>query len=268
VPEGHTLHRLARRHQRLFGGHPVAVSSPQGRFGAAASIVDGQVLRRAEAHGKHLFHRYGPNATVHVHLGLYGTFSEHPLPVRPPVGEVRMRMVGASIWADLRGPAACELLTDAEVAALRARLGPDPLRRDADPQRAWARISRSRTPIAVLLIDQAVVAGVGNVYRAEVLFRHRIPPLTPGRDLDHPLWTSVWTDLVTLMRQGVRRGRIDTVRDEHLPKAMGRAPRRDRHGGEVYVYRRAGQPCLVCGTEVATGLLAARKLYWCPTCQG
>jgi endonuclease-8 len=267
VPEGHTLHRLARRHQRYFGGHPVAVSSPQGRF-AAASIVDGQVLRRAEAHGKHLFHRYGPNATVHVHLGLYGTFVEHPLPLGPPVGEVRMRMVGATIGTDLRGPAACELLTDPEVAALRSRLGPDPLRRDADPDRAWARISTSRAPLAGLLVDQAVVAGVGNVYRAEVLFRHGIPPLLPGRSLDRPLWTSMWTDLVTLMRQGVRRGRIDTVRDEHLPEAMGRDPRRDRHGGEVYVYRRAGQPCLVCGTEIATQILAARKLYWCPTCQG
>jgi endonuclease VIII len=229
--------------------------------------VDGQVLRRAEAHGKHLFHRYGPDAVVHVHLGLYGTFAEYPLPVLPPVGQVRMRMVGGTHWTDLRGPAACELLTDAEVAALRARLGPDPLRRDADPDRAWARISRSRVPIAALLMDQAVVAGIGNVYRAEVLFRHGVPPLLPGRTIERPLWTILWTDLVSLMRQGVRRSRIDTVRDEHLPEVTGRAPRRDRHGGEVYVYRRAGQPCLVCGTEVATEILAGRKLYWCPSCQ-
>jgi endonuclease-8 len=77
----------------------------------------------------------------------------------------------------------------------------------------------------------------------------------------------MWADLVSLMRQGVRRGRIDTVRDEHLPEVTGRAPRQDRHGGEVYVYRRAGQPCLICGTAVATSVLAARKLYWCPACQ-
>jgi endonuclease-8 len=230
--------------------------------------VDGQVLRRAEAHGKHLFHRYGPDTVVHVHLGLYGTFLESPLPVQPPVGQVRMRMVGETHWTDLRGPAACELLTGAEVAALRARLGPDPLRSDADPERAWTRISRSRTPLAALLMDQAVLAGIGNVYRAEVLFRHGVPPLLPGRSLDRPLWTAMWADLVALMRQGARRGRIDTVRDEHLPEVTGRAPRRDRHGGEVYVYRRAGQPCLVCGTEIATQVLAGRKLYWCPTCQG
>jgi endonuclease-8 len=69
------------------------------------------------------------------------------------------------------------------------------------------------------------------------------------------------------MRDGVKVGRIDTVRPEHLPEVTGRAPRQDRHGGEVYVYRRAGLPCLVCGTPVAAGDLAGRKLYWCPTCQ-
>ena len=118
-----------------------------------------------------------------------------------------------------------------------------------------------------LLLDQKVLAGVGNVYRAEILFRHGVPPLLPGRELDGALWTDMWTDLVALMRTGVRSGRIDTVRDEHLPHVTGRAPRRDRHGGEVYVYRRHGQPCLVCGTEVAIADLAGRNLYWCPTCQ-
>ena len=69
------------------------------------------------------------------------------------------------------------------------------------------------------------------------------------------------------MRQGVLDGRIDTVRDDHLPEAMGRPAREDRHGGEVYVYRRSGQPCHVCGGEVRSKILEARNLYWCPTCQ-
>jgi endonuclease-8 len=69
------------------------------------------------------------------------------------------------------------------------------------------------------------------------------------------------------MKYGVKVGRIDTVRPEHDPSVTGRAPRQDRHGGEVYVYRRTGQPCLVCGTPVATKDLAGRNLYWCPTCQ-
>jgi endonuclease-8 len=267
MPEGHTLHRLARLHQRRYAGKPVEVSSPQGRFAAGASLVDGRILVRADAHGKHLFHRYGPDLTVHVHLGLIGFFDETKLPVTPPVGQVRMRMVGPEYWTDLRGPNFCEVITDGEVAAIHARLGADPLRGDADPDKAYRRISGSRVPIAAMLLDQKVIAGVGNVYRAEVLFRHDVDPMREGRTIDPTLWHEMWTDLVTLMRYGVRTGRIDTVRPEHDPKVTGRAPRRDRHGGEVYVYRRTGQPCLVCGTPVAMADLAGRNLYWCPTCQ-
>ncbi|HEY4005435.1 MAG TPA: zinc finger domain-containing protein [Pseudonocardia sp.] len=267
MPEGHTLHRLARLHQRRFGKAPVEVSSPQGRFAASAGLLDGMVLRRAEAHGKHLFHRYGPDLVVHVHLGLYGTFTEGPVPAEAPRGQVRMRLVGATHFADLRGPTACELLTDAEALAVRARLGADPLRRDADPEQAWQRLSRSRTSVAAQLMDQKIISGVGNVYRAELLFRHGVDPMLPGRSLHREQWEEMWTDLVALMRDGVRRGRIDTVRPEHDPKVTGRAPRVDRHGGEVYVYRRAGAPCLVCGTEVRRAELVGRNLYWCPTCQ-
>lgn len=267
MPEGHTLHRLARLHKRRFAGAPVEVSSPQGRFAAEASRLDGQVFVGAQAYGKHLFHDYGRHGVVHIHLGLYGTFGEAALPAPEPVGQVRLRLAGRTHWTDLRGPTRCELLDVEQVDAIKARLGPDPLRRDAKPDRAWERISRSKTSVAALLMDQAVLAGVGNVYRAEVLFRHGIAPLTPGRALDRALWDDVWADLVTLMRDGVRVGRIDTVRPEHLPEAMGRAARVDRHGGEVYVYRRAGQPCLVCGTPVANSELVGRNLYWCPTCQ-
>jgi endonuclease-8 len=267
MPEGHTLHRLARSHQRQFAGHPVAVSSPQGRFTAEASAVDGRVLVKAHAHGKHLFHVYAPDAIVHVHLGLIGTFSEQLLPESAPVGQVRMRMIGATHVTDLRGPNICELITEDRMDTIRARLGPDPLRRDAKPERAWTRIHKSKLPIARLLMEQDVLAGVGNVYRAELLFRHRIPPMLPGRALDRALWTDMWADLVALMRDGVRKGRIDTVAPEHMPRAMGRAPRVDRHGGEVYVYRRAGMPCYLCGTPVAMAELAGRNLYWCPTDQ-
>lgn len=204
---------------------------------------------------------------VHVHLGLYGSFTDATLPVLPPRGQVRMRLVGFTHWSDLRGPAACELLTGIEVDVVRARLGPDPLRRDADPDKAWARIFRSRAPLATLLMDQAVVSGIGNIYRAELLFRHRLDPLQRGFELREDQWSALWSDLVELMHDGVHRGRIDPVCAEHDPVAMGRAPRQDRHGGEVYVYRRAGAPCLVCATDVVTARHAGRNLYWCPRCQ-
>ena len=139
--------------------------------------------------------------------------------------------------------------------------------RTPTPTRAWDRIRRSKLPIGALLLDQAVFAGVGNVYRAEVLFRHRIHPLRPGRTLRVGQFRAMWEDLVELMHEGVRTGNIDTVRPEHTPEAMGRPARVDQHGGEVYVYRRTGQPCLVCGTKVRTQVLMGRNLFWCPRCQ-
>lgn len=265
MPEGHTLHRLASLHHGRYAGHQVKVSSPQGRFATEAAQLDGRVFVGAEAYGKHLFHDYGGLGVVHVHLGLYGGFTEFELPEPAPVGLVRMRIVGPAHVTDLRGPNRCELLTPAEMDAITGRLGPDPLRPDADPEPALERIARSAAPIAVLLMNQVVLAGVGNVYRAEVLFRLGIDPMLPGRKVGRE--PELWDDLVALMAHGVRTGVIDTVRPEHLPEAMGRAPREDRHGGEVYVYRRAGMPCHVCATTVAMRELQARKLYWCPSCQ-
>src|SRR5690242_19500025 len=171
MPEGHTLHRLARLHQRRFGRAPVVVSSPQGRFTDGAADVNGRVLRQSDAWGMHLFHHYDGGRVVHIHLGLYGTFTEAPVPLPLPVGQVRMRMVGAEYGTDLRGPTVCEVIGEPEIADVVAKLGPDPLRGDADPETAWKRIAKSRRPIGALLMDQAVIAGVGNVYRSELLFR-------------------------------------------------------------------------------------------------
>lgn len=272
MPEGHTLHRLAEDLTQAFGGQAVRIGSPQGRFAESAAQLDGQVLDHAEAWGKHLFLAFGAEPDldehcVHVHLGLYGKFVIARGPAPAPVGQVRLRIVGPDAYADLRGATTCALITAAQRDAVVARLGPDPLRADADPDRAWARISRSRTPIGGLLMNQEVLAGVGNVYRAELLFRHRIDPMRPGNTLQRRQWTAMWADLVALMRQGVIDNRIDTVRPEHTPEAMGRPPRVDDHGGEVYVYRRTGQPCHVCGTVVRTAELQGRNLFWCPRCQ-
>lgn len=263
MPEGHTLHRLARLHQRRFGRAPVVVSSPQGRFSDGAAAVNGHILKRATAWGKHLFHHYDAGRVVHIHLGLYGTFTEAPVPLPPPVGQVRMRMVGAEYGTDLRGPTVCELITESEIVDVVAKLGPDPLRGDADPALAWKRISKSRRPIGALLMDQTVISGVGNVYRSELLFRHRLDPHLPGTRLDQAEFEALWTDLVELMKVGVRRGKIVVVRPEHDHGAPSYRTGRPR----TYVYRRAGDPCRVCGTPVRTAELEGRNLFWCPSCQ-
>lgn len=272
MPEGHTIHRLAQDHAARFGGRPVRAESPQGKFSDSAALVDGHVLTDVDAHGKHLFLGFGDTGWVHVHLGLFGKVALGDAPAPPPTDTIRLRLLSGTAYMDLRGPTTCALITEPEKRAIHDRLGPDPLRVRPDGSgdeggRAWARISRSRTTVAALLMDQKVVAGVGNVYRAEVLFRHGIDPHLPGRELTRPQWDAVWSDLIGLMREGVRNNRIDTVRPEHTPEAMGRPPRVDDHGGEVYVYRRARMPCLLCGTEIRTEPLAARNLFWCPGCQ-
>ncbi|MFD8739600.1 Fpg/Nei family DNA glycosylase [Streptomyces sp. NPDC059618] len=267
MPEGHTIHRLAEDYRAAFGGRGVRVTSPQGKFGDAAALLDGSVLTTTQAHGKHLFLGFGPQRWVHIHLGLFGKVGFGGTPAPPPTDTVRLRLVNDTAYVDLRGPTTCALITDDEKNAIHDRLGPDPLRPDADPSAAYRRVSRSRTTIAALLMDQKVIAGVGNVYRAEVLFRHGIDPYRAGRDLGATQWDAIWADLVDLMREGVRNNRIDTVRPEHMPEAMGRPPRVDDHGGEVYVYRRASLPCHICGGEISTADLAARNLFWCPGCQ-
>jgi len=265
LPEGHTIHRLARDLQRSFGFKPLRASSLQDRFTAGAARLDGLNLMLTQAHGKHLFLMFmGPRLVtehLHIHLGLYGSFVIGKAPAPEPRGMLRLRLETDEKWADLRGATACELITPVEVTSIHDRLGPDPLRWTDRSAPAWARISRSRTSIGTQLVAQNVISGVGNVYRAEVLFRQRINPHRRGNDMLSEEFDEIWTDLIGLMRAGVRAGRIVTTRPEH--RRRGRA----RPDDAYYVYRRAGLPCRICGTEIRREVLAARNLYWCPVCQ-
>ena len=273
MPEGHTLFRLARSIHAHFAGRAVSASSPQGRFAEAAALIDGTVLESAESYGKHLFVDFEGDRQVHVHLGLYGKFAVSDGEALEPTGQVRLRLVAPGgdgrppAYGDLRGATACELMTREQQRVLVDRLGPDPLRADADWTRAWQRVVRSRAPVGGLLMDQSVLAGVGNVYRAEVLFRHRVDPLRSGNTLRRGTFEQIWNDLVLLLADGVRRGRIDTVHAPVDEALVGRLPRASTNGSPVYVYRRHGEACFVCGSTIRTEVLAGRNLFWCPRCQ-
>lgn len=323
MPEGHTVHRLARALDGLFGGEVLAVSSPQGRFAGGAALLDGHRMTAAEAWGKQLFcafapDRHGDVLWLRVHLGLYGAWSfagdgsaavVHAIgaPRRrigerestpddggepgaavgaagewvPPAprGAVRLRLVGAHAVADLTGPTACEVLTGAEKATVEARLGPDPIRHGDDTARTAfvARVRRSRVAVGQQLMDQAVIAGVGNIYRAEALFRAGVDPLRPGRDVPEAALAGIWDDLVVLMRDGAERGAIVTTRPEHrvADGGGGRVTRQNTDGdadavprdASFYVYHRDGLQCRVCGAPVLTKELAGRNLFWCGVCQ-
>ena len=331
MPEGHSVHRIARQFARNFVGLPVHASSPQGRFAEGAAVLEGREMLQAMAVGKQMFLEFEGDTWLRVHLGLYGAWdfageilvdptiasangrmgqtnqrgtdldgvilddagensltsigaprktrvhvrmseqtkgladedAEWPPPV---VGQVRLRLLTDATCADLRGPTACVLQTPDEMLATVAKLGPDPLVGDpAEGEERFVRIVRRKpTAIALLLMDQAVVSGIGNVYRAEMLFRARLNPHTPGRDVPEEVVRQLWRDWVRLLAIGVETGQMMTMDDlspEQYRAAM--ASRDDRH----WVYRRAGLPCRVCGTEIALEELGARKLYWCPFCQ-
>lgn len=263
MPEGHTIHRLARDHTALLVGQHVAMASPQGRFATGAEMLTDRLLERIDPHGKHLFYAFEGELLLHVHLGLYGSFKTGFGPPPEPRGALRLRMTTGGVWLDLRGPTACEVFEPYERDAVLARLGPDPLQAGSDAEPAWQRISRTKTPIGALLMAQDVVAGIGNVYRAEVLFRAGLSPFTPGHDVRRPVWDALWADIGTVMRAGVKAGRIVTTKPADRGQSGGHVGRLDAH----YVYRRAGLPCRRCDTEVKTVLMAARNLFWCPRCQ-
>ena len=316
MPEGHSVHRIARQFARSFQGPPVAVTSPQGRFTQGATRLDGHAIVQSRAVGKQMFLEFDNNLWLRVHLGMYGAWdfagdiavnpvspaergargrpnarvvganedspwsigaprrtrlrmaeSEKLQPELnvwppPPVGQVRVRLLTPVAVADLRGPTACEVQTIEEVDATIAKLGPDPLvDGPAGEERFVAAVRKRAVPIGQLLMDQEVVAGIGNVYRAELLFRARLDPYKLGKDVPDELVRELWRDWTYLLNIGVETGQMltmDGLEGEELEKA--KASRDDRH----WVYHRTGEPCRVCGTPIALAVMATRNLYWCP----
>jgi endonuclease VIII len=276
MPEGHTIHRLARDHTRDFGGQTVAVTSPQGRMTEGAAMVDGRILRAIDAYGKHLFYRFAPVGTrprkgadqrlttIHVHLGLFGKFTRRAAPGETPRDTVRMRLSGAKWTVDLTGPTDCRVIEPDEEAVIRARLGPDPIRDDADPELAWARIIKRKSTIGEALMDQKVMAGVGNVYRAESLFVHGIHPNRAANTVNRWEFDALWSTIVRMLRQGVEDARIITVADDELV-THGVPRRKIRSKEAVYVYKK--DHCRRCGTAIQRWDLSGRWAYACPSCQ-
>jgi endonuclease-8 len=245
VPEGHLLHRYADQMALDLAGAPVTASSPQGRFDAGA--VDGLVLERVEAAGKHLLHAFRNGPVVHVHLGLRGLYLRHDDPAAPPRAGVRLRLAGVRAAWDLIAPSACEVLDDAAAARLLTGLGPDPLRDDADEDDAVRRLLAARGALGAALLDQSVWAGIGNAWRAELLFVARLDPDTPCSRLDDRRARALWRLSRELLALGRDAGQV--VSDPSAPD-------------ERWVYKR--EVCRSCGAPVRTWTLGGRTAYACP----
>ena len=261
MPEGHTLHRLAKDHTKWFVGQKLKVSSPQARFAEESEVLSGKKLVAAEAYGKHLVYRFGRSQIMHVHLGLYGKFRTHKLPVPEPRGAVRVRMIGDDRAFDLNGPNRCELLGKEAFESLLDRLGPDPLRKDADAEKAWRKISRSSSTIGALLLNQSVIAGIGNIYRSEILYQLHIHPNRRGKEIDRKEFDDLWDLSVKWMQIGVKYNRIICIDPDDAPRALGRLTAKER----LQIYKRA--TCSGCGSDIECWESANRKIFACLRCQ-
>jgi len=292
MPEGNEIHRWAERHAAAFAGKVVRADGPQGRF-ADVDLINGRRLERVMAVGKHLGYEFGKDRILHVHLGLQGDFTEGSGPLPEVKGAVRLRLWNAAgvrrtaqpgeykrhawyseddgsghidadkiAWVELRGPMDCSIYTQKKWETLVERLGPDPLNDDG-PERMIARVRKSRKTIGELLMDQEVFAGVGNILRAELLFRARLSPFVAGKDVSETTLRAMWTDLVPLMKAAMIDRRIVTTLPKDRPHRNGAVLKEEAH----YVYRRNGLPCFVSDTMVKKQEMAGRNLFWCPTCQ-
>ena len=299
MPEGNEVHRWAERHAAAFAGRRLNVlPGPNHRF-SEAHLIDGRKLLWVHAVGKHLGYEFGEDLLLHVHLGRFGDFTEGCGPLPEPKGALRMVMQRTGSgkrtrsvkgqphnltcakddgtqpfppeevdWTELRGPTDCSVYDRSRWEALLARLGPDPLGEDAKghdrPELFFKAVRSRKTSIAELLMDQAVLSGVGNIYRAEILFRHRVNPFTPGEEMDEKKLRAMWKDLIPLLKAGMVDRRIVCTKRKDRPSGKESAERGEEH----YVYRRHGKACFLCGEAILRRDLAGRTLYWCPKDQG
>ena len=260
MPEGHKTHFWAREHAEMFAGQSVEVSSPQGRFSADARQIDGKRLRSVEAIGKQLFYHFTQAAILQIHLGRYGSFKLHPSPPPAPVGSIRMRMIGGEHAIDLSGPTTCRVIDEAMMKTIAEKIGPDPLA-GGKATDVWKVISESRKPIGGILLDQQVVAGVGNIFRAELLFELQLNPLKPGNELSRQEFDQLWKALVKMMRMGLKYGKIITVTAKEAGKPLTKLDNKER----FRIYGR--QNCPRCNSGIEKIKLAGRDLYVCGNCQ-
>lgn len=263
--EGHGVHRVAVAHRRQLVGKRFAATSPNGRFADGARAIDQTVLQRVEAVGKNMFYffneREGPDAHVmHVHFGMSGRFSTHDaLSCPDPTATTRLRLEHREDGiVALLSAMTVDLMDESGYHLKRSKLGQDPLREDADPDALWDKFRSARKSVGLALMDQAMFAGVGNIYRAEILYKAGVHPEQPCADLDRAQFDVVWRHTVELLQRGFVNGSILTVDPEEAAILGDPWTRR-------YVYNQSR--CGRCGGAVKTWDMANRTVYCCETCQ-
>ena len=270
MPEGDTLFRAAAGLRPHLVGRPVTAARVRQPGPAIAKVV-GSTVTAVESQGKNLLIRFDNGLEVRTHLRMNGSWHRY----RP--GEPWKRAASRARLV-LEVPGSVAVCFDAPVVELfeqrveplhgaLSRLGPDLLDDAFDPDEALRRLrspERADLTIAEALLDQRALAGIGNVYKSEVLFIERVDPFARVRDLDEATLGRLVATAQRLLRVNVdprtAPGRVDRITTTNDPAA----------DGPVYVYGRRGRPCRRCGTAIRSrqqGTELPRITYWCPRCQ-
>ncbi|CAL8466327.1 g5863 [Coccomyxa elongata] len=260
--EGHQCHRVVHAHRKVLLGQRFKAESPNGKFIDGAKAINQQLLNGIECHGKNLFYFFGEGddtVVLHVHFGMSGAFRTLPRGDAPPetTPNTRLLLTGERIVALLSAMIVQHGSMELYEEKL-AKLGPDPLREDADKERLWEVMQKSKKSIGQLLMDQTAVAGIGNIYRAEILFKAGVHPEEPGRLVDRASFELIWRHSVDLLQRGFKSGSILTV-DPHEAKVLG-PPWQRRY---IYNHKSCGR----CGSPILTWIIQSRTCYACVTCQ-
>ncbi len=274
MPEGDTIFRSARTMRAALQGKTVTASwtsvGQVSRLGVRRLV--GQTIADVEPRGKHLLHHFEPSGlALHTHMRMSGSWHVYGAAERwrKPRGLAKVVLTCGETLAVCFSAPVVELLSRSQVAAhpSLSGLGPDPLAA-ADAGGVDLGEARRRLDLVLdraigeALLDQRVLAGVGNVYKSEVLFLHRVDPWTPVAEVEPETRDALLASATRLLRENVAPDRVRRVTTGADGPAAG--------GGRLWVYGRSRRPCRRCGTPVRTARLGeqARLTYWCPRCQG
>jgi formamidopyrimidine-DNA glycosylase len=259
MPEGDVVWSTARRLHEALAGQVLTRSDFRVPRYATVDLSE-QLVTEVVARGKHLLIRTGNGLTVHTHLKMEGFWRVRP--ARPGIHRVessKLRLVLANAQWEAAGYllGVTEVLPTAGEGQVTGHLGPDLLGPDWDPAQAVSLLSRDPDgPIGEALLDQRNLAGIGNIYLAELLFLRGIDPWRPVGSVE---------DLHALVELGHRLLDANKTRPGHVTTGD------TRRGRENWVYGRGGRPCRRCGTRIKRGEQGPadqeRLRFWCPNCQ-
>lgn len=263
MAEGHSILRWARSLRSLLGQPLIQVDLPQ-RWAARAAALPGQYLREIQTHGKHLILHLSGGMSLHCHAMMYGSwqFGKPGMTLRKPEKNVRLRLRTVNHEAVFFNGPVVELLTAEELQAHKrlTTLGPDILHPDFDRDEAWQRLRRAADrPIGDALLDQGIVAGIGNIFKSEGLFLAALDPRAAVELTSRTQVERLWDLLVPVMLANAARSGPVVTLNRNLSRGAER----------YWAYRRTGRPCFRCNSiiEMVRQGELRRTTYFCGRCQ-